>query len=83
VTKFPATWEDVQPGYYIEDKTFRIWRVTDFEPVGPNDEEAYVHMVSGEKKGRIPLPQPLTPVTIVVLSTQELLELELGAKEAS
>ena len=82
-TKFSSTWEDVQPGYYIEDKTGRIWRVTDFEPVGPNDEESYVHMVSGEKLGKIPLPQPLAPVTIVVLSTKEMLEQELGAKEVS
>lgn len=72
----PATWEDVQPGYFIKDKTGRIWRVTEFEP-------NWVHMVSGEKVGRIALPGALAPVTIVVLSTTELLELELGAKEAS
>lgn len=74
--KFPATWEDVQEGFNIEDKTGRVWRVTDFEPDA-------VHMVSGEKKGKIALPPALTPVTIVVLSTTELLELELGAKEVS
>jgi hypothetical protein len=74
--KIPATWEDVQPGYNIEDKTGRVWRVTEFEPDA-------VHMVSGEKKGRIPLPPALAPVTIVVLSITELLELELGAKEVS
>jgi hypothetical protein len=74
--RIPATWEDVQPGYNIEDKTGRVWRVTEFEPDA-------VHMVSGEKKGRIPLPAALAPVTIVVLSIKELLELELGAKEVS
>lgn len=72
----PATWEDVQPGYCIKDKTGRVWRVTEFEPDA-------VNMVSGDKKGRIPLPQALAPVTIVVLSITELLELELGAKEVS
>ena len=76
MTKFPATWEDVQPGYHIEDKTGRVWRVTEFEPDA-------VHMVSGERTGKIPLPNALAPVTIVVLSTQELLEQELGAKEVS
>jgi hypothetical protein len=74
VTKFPSTWEDVQPGYYIEDKTGRLWRVTEFEPDA-------VHMVSGEKIGKIPLPPALTSVTIVVLSTEELLQQELEAKE--
>jgi hypothetical protein len=74
--KIPATWEDVQPGYCIEDKTGRVWRVTEFEPDA-------VHMVSGERVGRIPLPPALAPVTIVVLSITELLELELGAKEVS
>ena len=74
--KFPATWEDVQQGFYVEDKSGRTWRITDFEPDA-------VHMISGEKVGKIPLPAALTPVTIVVLSTTELLEQELGAKEVS
>ena len=80
--KLRATWEDVQEGFTIVDKTGRIWRVTEFES-GADVNSSYVHMVSGEKKGRIPMPHALTVVDIVILNTKELLELELGAKEVS
>lgn len=69
-----ATWEDVQVGHHIKDKTGRVWRVTEFDADG-------VCMESGEKKGAIALPAALAPVTIVILSTTEMVEFELDGTE--
>jgi hypothetical protein len=83
VIEHQATWEDVAGGHNIKDKTGRVWRVVEFESTGKNPPESthFVHMVSGVKKGKILLPPALTPVTIVILSTIELVELELDGTE--
>lgn len=76
-----ARWEDVLPGHHIKDKTGQVWTVDEFEQNPEPPHETRVHMHSGAREGVITQPEPLAPVTIVILSIHELFELELEAKE--
>lgn len=82
--KVDGEWWQVQPGHYILDKTGALWRVSDIEVTSFVQTEDVVHLAgAGDKMGRISRPKSDTPVTLVILSTAELLEHELGAKEVS